>query len=491
MRLILLTLVVISLAACGGSELTSKKSSSVSGPAVEPVLLADNPTCQDLGYDFGIKFDNVNGPFDYTLTSGDGYLSVHGTSTDGTYFSFTSNVGVDVVLVKGGNAANAYYYSPESTGDSGLVSPDNASGGPAAISHVTICYDYEVQVSKTASTSFDRDFDWSIAKTSSTTTLLLSTGQVQPVSYSVTVSGAGSTDSNFAVSGTITISNPAPIAATLTGLTDEMGDIAGSISCPVSLPAQLEPGASLTCTYSAPLPDATSRTNVATATTEGPVGGNSGQASVDFAGAAINKIDDCIEITDSMVGSLGTVCQADLPKTITYSAEIGPFGAEACDTTVSADNTASFSAPSGETGSASHSIAVTIACAQGCTLTQGYWKTHSSYGPAKYDDTWALLANGADTAFFGTGMTWYQILWTAPQGSAYIILAHQWAAATLSILNGADGSAVAAQLAAAQTLLSTYTPSTLPNNKRNTALQLAYTLDQYNNGLIGPGHCSE
>ena len=28
-----------------------------------------------------------------------------------------------------------------------------------------------------------------------------------------------------------------------------------------------------------------------------------------------------------------------------------------------------------------------------CTLTQGYWKTHSSYGPAPYDVTWAILGD--------------------------------------------------------------------------------------------------
>ena len=27
---------------------------------------------------------------------------------------------------------------------------------------------------------------------------------------------------------------------------------------------------------------------------------------------------------------------------------------------------------------------------QGCTLTQGYWKTHSENGPAPYDDNWAI-----------------------------------------------------------------------------------------------------
>ena len=27
-----------------------------------------------------------------------------------------------------------------------------------------------------------------------------------------------------------------------------------------------------------------------------------------------------------------------------------------------------------------------------CTRTQGYWKTHSEYGPAEYDETWNELS---------------------------------------------------------------------------------------------------
>ena len=34
----------------------------------------------------------------------------------------------------------------------------------------------------------------------------------------------------------------------------------------------------------------------------------------------------------------------------------------------------------GDTGSASWTIDVTVPCAGGCTLTPGYWKTHSSFG---------------------------------------------------------------------------------------------------------------
>ena len=74
---------------------------------------------------------------------------------------------------------------------------------------------------------------------------------------------------------------------------------------------------------------------------------------------------------------------------------------------------------------------------EGCTLTPGYWKTHSKYGPAPYDATWAEI--GEDTPFFASGKTWYDALWTEPKGGeAYYILAHAYIAAALNFKNGAD-----------------------------------------------------
>ena len=63
------------------------------------------------------------------------------TTAGGQVFDWTSNIGVDQVIVKGGNASNVYTYNPESTGDTGLHAPVNASGNFAGLSHVSFCYD--------------------------------------------------------------------------------------------------------------------------------------------------------------------------------------------------------------------------------------------------------------------------------------------------------------------------------------------------------------
>jgi hypothetical protein len=86
-----------------------------------------------------------------------------GTFTDGTLtvtlvvtgntFSFTSNIGVDVVIVKGGPNANVYTYDPpgpESTGDTGLSAPINPKTGvPFGLSHISFCYDVEAPTTTT------------------------------------------------------------------------------------------------------------------------------------------------------------------------------------------------------------------------------------------------------------------------------------------------------------------------------------------------------
>jgi len=130
---------------------------------------------------------------------------------------------------------------------------------------------------------------------------------------------------------------------------------------------------------------------------------------------------------------------------------------------------------------------------EGCTYTQGYWKTHSDQGPAPYDAGWKNLGPDEEaTAFFNSGMTWYQVWQTAPAGNKFYNLAHQYMAAKLNLLNGASSTAeVDAAIAGAEALFSSLAANstTLTNAQKTQATAWATTLDNYNNGLIGPGHC--
>lgn len=139
-----------------------------------------------------------------------------------------------------------------------------------------------------------------------------------------------------------------------------------------------------------------------------------------------------------------------------------------------------------------------------CTLTQGYWKTHSAYGPAPTDDAWMdlpdvdgdLIIEGPDETFFLSGHTWYEVFWTKPAGNAYYILSKQYMAAVLNGVNGASTTVVDDELADAAALFAVYTPADIAPLKgkkppRPQFISLAGTLASYNEGDIGPGHCDE
>jgi hypothetical protein len=133
--------------------------------------------------------------------------------------------------------------------------------------------------------------------------------------------------------------------------------------------------------------------------------------------------------------------------------------------------------------------------AGGCTRTQGYWKTHSEFGPAPYDSTWASLPNGASTAFYLSGKTYIAVFGTPPAGNAYYNLAHQYIAAQLNQIAGA--AIPAGALAAyndATTLLQTYTPAQIGALRGNNALRKSFinlggVLGAYNEGKLGVAHC--
>jgi hypothetical protein len=203
----------------------------------------------------------------------------------------------------------------------------------------------------------------------------------------------------------------------------------------------------------------------------------------------VEVFDDNLIGSGNPTGKIGEVWFGTdtLPKTFTYSKVIGPYNTcgEYCVV-----NTARLCSGA----STNWTITIHVPCETGCTLTPGYWKTHSELGPAPYDDTWAQLPQGADTPFYLSGQTWYDVFWTPPAGgNAYYIFAQAYMAAKLNILNGASTTpAVDAAITWAENFFNSFAPTAgLSKSVRNQVLAQATLLDNYNNGLIGPGHCSE
>ena len=483
-----------------------------------PERYADNPKCRDLlGDDYvELKVDpGVSGTFT------NGYLSVTIAVTEtpaGPTFDFTSDRLVDVVLAKGGRnsgdgGGNLYDYRPAATleGDE-LHAPVNPSGFWADLSHISFCYQLRLDVTKTAKATVKRTWSWDVAKTASETALTLRQGQSYGVNYGVTVSAA-SADRDRTVTGTITATNATGVAATVTGVSDLLGSVSVVPDCGVTInpvaPYTLAAGGTLTCTYSYMNDDSTvlpgTGVNTATVMTSGQVKGGVATAPWDFAASTLSaELDECVSLTDTLEGDLGTVCAADLvngSKTFAYALDMKDYATECGENVVA--NTATTTTNDGQiVNSASHTVAVTVDCVTGCTLTQGYWKTHSSYGPARYDETWALVGagvgagigsgTGADTPFYRSGKSYYGVLWTPPAGSAYYVLAHQFIAATLNVLAEADETVVAQDLATARAFFASTAPTTVLSKTQQAGLKaLAGRLDAYNNGATGPGHCDE
>lgn len=443
-----------------------------------------NTTCAELGHDYGFR-PNAGGaestPGTFNVLNGVvvtwSYMN-NSTST----IAWSANFEASAVIVGGGGTANAYHYDPSKLSGKGLTTPMKTDGTHPSVSHVEFCFDYNLMVSKTADTSFTRTYTWGIDKTGSETNL--STGQVHPVDYTVTTTRTHA-DSDFTVSGTITIKNPWPVPATQLRVTDWLPGAVIDCGGAETVPAN----GTVHCTYSVAVADATAGTNKAITWAyfgEERRGAN-GRAPYSFGSAPTLEVDECITVTDSLQGSLGQTCA---PKTYTYTRDVGPYTVPGVYTVT---NVASFlTHDTGTTGSDDHTVTINVPKA-GCTLTQGYWKTHSAAGPAPYDDNWrAIGAAEHNTLFFGSGQTWLQVFGNSPAGNAYYILAHQYMAAELNVLNGASApTAVQDALTASRTLFSSVTGTSLTKAQESEAKSLADVLTSFNEGGSGPGHCSE
>ncbi|MEO6733524.1 MAG: hypothetical protein ABIN01_20035 [Ferruginibacter sp.] len=126
----------------------------------------------------------------------------------------------------------------------------------------------------------------------------------------------------------------------------------------------------------------------------------------------------------------------------------------------------------------------------GCTYTQGYWKTHGPIPKGNNVNVWPVKTLTLGTVSY-TDLQLQSIFDTPPAGNGLITLAHQLIAAKLNVANGAAPTYVAAKIAAADALIGgliippvgggTLAPSA------TSALVTALT--NYNEGVIGPGHC--
>jgi hypothetical protein len=140
---------------------------------VNPTQAPGNPSCPA-----GTTTLKVEPVADGTFTDGTLTVTIDVRDTAaGQVFDWTSNIGVDQVIAKGGNTANIYTYDPpaESTGDTGLHAPANASGKFAGLSHISFCYDGGEPPTTTPTTAPTTTTESTTTTTESTTTTVAST----------------------------------------------------------------------------------------------------------------------------------------------------------------------------------------------------------------------------------------------------------------------------------------------------------------------------
>jgi hypothetical protein len=139
-----------------------------------------------------------------------------------------------------------------------------------------------------------------------------------------------------------------------------------------------------------------------------------------------------------------------------------------------------------ENGARASDLSVTVSgtttTSTNCTYTLGYWKNH--------EDVWPLATVTLGTVVY-TAAEADAIFGESVGGNGLISLAHQLIAAKLNIANGADPTAAAAAIAAADALIGGLVVPPIGSGylAPATTSALTQTLDNFNQGIIGPGHC--
>jgi hypothetical protein len=252
-----------------------------------------------------------------------------------------------------------------------VLSPEGGGGGEAEGPSIT----------KDAVGAYDNTYAWTIDKSVDKTTVKQIGGSAT-FNYTVTVNHDGGTISNVKVSGTITVTNPNDDDITA-DVTDALSD---ATTCTVTggTGATLVSGPN-TLAYSCNLSSLPSSalTNKATVTwseqTLNPSGDHLAAGSADFSYPASggitftgNDIDECVAVTDTYAGNLGSTCVGDAnPKTFTYSRTIA-VPANDC---LSYDNTATFTTNDSGTKKSDGETVTVCGPAKTGALTIGFWKT--------------------------------------------------------------------------------------------------------------------
>jgi len=368
------------------------------------------------------------------------------------------------------------------------------------------------------------EYNWAVQKTANPLSLTIGQGQSGSVTYTVSLTrSVASEASQYAVSGQVCVTNGGSVPTENLKIWDriqyktgegQFQDLSGAAL--TLIPAQpLSAGQSACYPFNmvlSPVAGAAYR-NVAKVTItnhSGHLGEEFGpEPKADFTlptSPALTEIDAQASLTDAVGCPSGLVCSPAsqgpwlFPNSASTSYAVTIQNASsACNATAGVTNTATLvESTTGQQGTSSAKVSISTGPCPGenCTYSHGYWKTH----PEKVQPLLPVslgATGGAKSLNILTSSAAVAVLEMKTYGSpsnGITKLYAQLLAARLNIKKGASASAVTATLNAADAFLGQYDWKSwdkLSAKQKNDALGWMTTLDNYNNGLIGPGHCSE
>src|SRR5262245_48546551 len=335
------------------------------------------------------------------------FFTPHGSASGSADFAFTTppttvNKTVTVTDTAGGPlgaltatdstpfASKEFTYPRTVTGIPGTCkSFDNTATivetGQSSSHSVKVCVGKDLTVSKTATASFDSSVTKSVDKA-----LVEQIGGTATFNYTAIV-----TESNWKVSGNITVNNPNDWEAITANLADAVsnGGTCSVTPATVTVPASSSATASYTCTY-ASAPSSASGTNTATATWNSsayftPNGSGSGSKGFGFGSLTVTDTfcqDPNMSCVTTTLGSI-TVPAASTTYTYSRTVNVPTFNC------VKYTNTAKIV----ETGQTASQTIEVCGPAKTGALTMGFWQNKNGQG---------IITGGASTSGVCNSGTW-------------------------------------------------------------------------------------
>ena len=325
-----------------------------------------------------------------------------------------ARVTVTEVGKKGYHYVKAQCVSPQDNKSVSLTQSAGASFHVDLSAKKTVCVVYNrvdealvaLKVKKTANPAFDRDYDWTIEKTvTNQPTAHIKPGETATFDYQVVATPSTAQDSNFRITGTITIGNPNNVAVPVT-VTDDLDIEDATCAINDADGAVVPASGTLTLTYECQLPDGTSPTTVgknnATVTWNG--GHITATTRYAFSSEAATVTDRTVQLSDTApeFGSTRTLDALDGPQTFTYSRTLGEtVTADTCQTF---PNTASI-APTTDQPELTDDADVTVCAEDEALVALKVKKTANPAFDRDYDWTIEKTVTNQPTAHIKPGET--------------------------------------------------------------------------------------